>query len=230
MTAHRAAPAHPTQVETTRAWWVRHALLPLLLWAAAMAVLRLGGADHAVTGTLFDPLSQRWLLDAHGAGRALHEGERLLIGAVMLAALVAMTWRRWRRPASYLLLCFALTTSLVSFGKHTTNVACPRNLAEYGGTPRQDGLCFPAGHSSAAFSLVALYFLLGERQPRRRWAGLAAGLVLGLTFAATQWARGMHFPSHDLTSAAIAWSIALVAYTAVYRRRLWGPGHAPAAD
>ena len=215
-------------MESTRAWWIRHALGPLLLWAAALLLLRLGGADGAVASAFHDPLSQRWLLE--GMGRALHGAERLLIGAVMLAALVSTAWRRWRRPASYLLLCFALTVSLASLGKHVTNVACPKDLAEYGGAPRGNGRCFPAGHSSGAFALVALYFLPGERQRRRRWAGLAAGLALGLAFALTQWARGMHFPSHDLTSAAIAWSIALVAYTALYRRHLWDPDHAPAAD
>jgi len=193
-----------------------------------MLLLRLGGGDAAAAGFFFDSATQRWLLE--GMGRGLHGGERLLIGAVMLAALVAMAWRRWRRPASYLLLCFALTTALASLGKHTTDVACPKDRVEYGGTPRQDGLCFPAGHSSAAFSLVALYFLLGERRPRWRHAGLAAGLALGLAFALTQWARGMHVPSHDLTSAALAWVIALVAYTGVYRRRLWDPPDALAAD
>ena len=45
-------------------------------------------------------------------------------------------------------------------------------------------------------------------------------IVLVAVWGATQWARGMHFPSHDLVSAAIAWAVAVCAYTAAYRRRL----------
>ncbi len=213
----------------TQTFWLTHALLPALLCAGLAAGIHLGGWDWALADAFYDPAAQRWLLDP-ALGRALHGGERGLIAAVVLATLAALAWRPWRRPACYLLLCIGLTASLVSLGKHVTAVECPRDLPAYGAQqPRRGGECFPAGHSSAAFSLVALYFLFRER-PRWRRAGLAAGLALGLAFAATQWARGMHFPSHDLTSAAIAWAVALGAYTAVYRRRLWDPRHAPAAD
>ena len=214
----------------TSTFWVTHALLPALLCAGLAAAISIGGWDWAVADAFYDPAARGWLLDP-ALGRALHGGERGLIFAVALGLLAALTQRAWRRPASYLLLCLALTASLVSLGKHVTGVDCPRDLARYGASPRaRAGECFPAGHSSSAFALVALYFLPAARRPRWRRAGLAAGLGLGLAFAATQWGRGMHVPSHDLVSAALAWAVALAAYTAVYRRRLWNPPHAPAAD
>jgi len=214
----------------TQTFWLTHALVPALLCAGLAAAIHLGGWDWALADAFYDPAARRWLLDP-ALGKALHGGERLFIGATTLATLAALPWRRWRRPASYLLLCLVLTASLVSFGKHATTVECPKDLPAYGARPGARGSqCFPAGHSSTAFALVALYFLLRERRPRLRWVGLAAGVALGLAFAATQWARGMHVPSHDLTSAAIAWAVALGAYTAAYRRRLWDPDHAPAAD
>lgn len=233
---------------TTRdRWWFLHAALPALLFAVLFTAFSLGG-DRAVAHALHDPSAGWWLDPGRPISKWLYRGERGVIMAVVLASLgvlVAGTWRasarRWRRPVSFLLLCLAATSGLVSLGKHATNVDCPRALIDYGGRFAQVGLlddrpdawprarCFPAGHSGAAFSLVSLYFLLGAVQPRWRWAGLAAGLGLGLAFASTQWARGMHFPSHDLCSAAIAWAVALGAYTALYRRRLWNV-HAPAAD
>ena len=85
--------------------------------------------------------------------------------------------------------------------------------------------CFPAGHSSGGYAWVALYFVLAGR---RRWAGLAIGLGLGLAFGATQWARGMHFPSHDVVSAAVAWAVALGAYAGLYGKQA-GNADAPAA-
>ena len=214
----------------TQTFWLTHALIPVLLCAGLAAAIQLGGWDWALADALFDPAARRWLLDP-ALGKALHGGERGLIGAVTLTTLAALAWRTWRRPASYLLVCLVFSGAVASFGKHVTAVDCPKDLPAYGARPdARGGGCFPAGHSSTAFALVALYFLLRERRPRWRWAGLATGLALGLGFAATQWARGMHVPSHDLASATIAWAIALGAYTAVYRRRLWDSSHAPAAD
>ena len=229
-------------------WWLLHAAVPALLFATLFAVMHLGGGDRAVARAFHDPSAGWWLDPDLPVSQWLYRSERALIMAAVLVGLGVLAagfWhagaRRWRRPVSYLLLCFAATGGLVSLGKHTTNVDCPRALVDYGGRLAHVGLledrpdalprarCFPAGHSGAALSLVSLYFLLGALQPRWRWAGLAVGLGLGLTFASTQWARGMHFPSHDLFSAAIAWAVALAAYTALYRRRLWD-GNAPAAD
>lgn len=233
----------------TRGWWLAHVLAPALLYLAVFALLQFGGGDRAVGDRLYDAATHSWLFDSRlPVSDLVYEAERSVIFALALAGLVVLIagrWRpgarRWRRAVSYVLACLALTTALVSLGKHTTKVECPRALAEYGGrfphvglfAGRPDelhrGACFPAGHSSAAFAFVSLYFVLGAWQPRRRWAGLALGLGSGFAFAATQWSRGMHFPSHDVTSAALAWTVALVVYVTLYRRRLWEPGHAPAA-
>ncbi|MGH8443332.1 MAG: phosphatase PAP2 family protein [Nevskiaceae bacterium] len=209
------------------------------MFALLFAAMRLAG-DAAVAGLLYDPAAGRWLLDPRlPMSDVLYQGERHLIMITALAGLsvlLAGFWhegaRRWRRGTSYVLICLVATTSLASLGKHTTNVDCPRALAEYGGRYPPIGLfegrpdawpraqCFPAGHSSAAFSFVSLYFVLGAVRPQWRWRGLATGVALGLAFAATQWARGMHVPSHDICSAAIAWAVALATYTVLYRRRL----------
>ena len=237
---------HPVAPRAQEWRWL-HASMPALAFVGAFMVLQLWG--DRVVSVFYDANAARWLLDPDlPLSRLLYRGERALIGALALAGLgvlLGSVWlerlRPWRRPVSYLLVCLVTTTSLVSAGKHLTNVDCPRALIEYGGHFPQVGLlqdrpaawpraqCFPAGHSSAAFAFVSLYFLFGAVRPQWRWRGLAAGLALGLAFGATQWARGMHFPSHDLTSAAIAWVVALGAYTALYRRRLWD-AYAPAPD
>src|SRR5689334_17790336 len=113
-------------MQATRSWWLTHALVPALLCAGLAAAIGFGGWDRICADAFYDAASQRWLLDG-AAGVALHESERLLAGAFAVTALLLMSLRRWRRPASYLLLCFALTTSLVSLGKHTTGVDCPRD-------------------------------------------------------------------------------------------------------
>ena len=222
-------------MESSR-WWLTHAAVPALLAATLFVALQLGG-DRLLAGTLYDPAGQGWLLDPGLAqSRFLYGGERALIfGAVLagLGLLLAGCWfpgiRDWRRPIAFVLLSLGATTALVGAAKQATNVDCPRALVEYGGPRRFVGLfedrpddwpraaCFPAGHSSAAFAFVSLYFVLAAARPRWRWAGLGAGLGFGLAFGATQWARGMHFPSHDVVSAAVAWAVALATNAALYR-------------
>lgn len=228
------------------------ARLAVAAWPAAALLflamlLQWTGADHAVASVLQEGAGGRWLLGSWTPlSKLLYQGERTLIYAVVLGLLGVIAasfrlpaFRQWRRPATFVLACFVVTTGLASFGKHVSNVDCPHALSDYGGSrpyvsllgrrpadlPRAQ--CFPGGHSSAAFSFVSLYFLPGAL-PRRRRLGLAAALGLGFAFAFTQWARGMHFPSHDVTSLAIAWAVAAAA-SALFDRDRGPAGHAPAA-
>jgi len=56
------------------------------------------------------------------------------------------------------------------------------------------------------------YFLLRDGARRRaRWV-LVGAVLLGIAFSIGQEARGAHFISHDLTSAAIVWFLQLFLY------------------
>lgn len=203
------------------------ALPPLALLALA-AVLQWSDADGVLARALYDPAAGRWALDTDlPLSRLLYQGERWLVIAVALATLGVVAAgvghaeeRNLRRPLLYILACLTTTVGIVALGKQVTNVDCPRALADFGGSrpdvglfeDRPDGLpparCFPAGHSSSAFSFVSLFFLPVALSARQRRLGLAVALGTGLAFAATQWARGMHFPSHDACTLAIAWAVA----------------------
>lgn len=217
------------------------ALGPPLFLLLVSALLQTSGADEALARGFYDSVSGRWALDPDlPLSRLLYHGERYLIFAVVLATLGIVVAgigdpgeRGLRRPLVYVLACLLATVTLVSFGKHATNVDCPRALTEFGGSRPHVGLfadrpdslprarCFPAGHSSSAFSFVSLFFLPVTMTARWRRRGLVLGLGAGLAFAATQWARGMHFASHDACSLAIAWMVA--ALMAAAFRRQGGP-------
>ena len=109
---------------------------------------------------------------------------------------------------------------------------CPYDLAEYGGyavhigpfepaPPGQEpGHCFPGGHASAGFSLLAFYFAglaLGNRRLAR--AGLWGGMAAGLAFGMARVAQGAHFLSHNLWSALVCWLVILALYGAVISPR-----------
>lgn len=239
-------------------WRWQHLWLPLFVGTVAVLLAHLTAWDHRVSAYFYDGLQARWTYgQSYWADTLLYHAGKRLIAAVALSSLTAwaasFVWPQlcdWRRPASYLLLCMALSTGLVSLGKRSTGIDCPRDLAAYGG-PRAEvgwfearpvhqpaGRCFPGGHSSGGFSLLALYFLLIERRPRAARMALTGTLLLGGGFALAQWARGSHAPSHDLASATLAWTVAASVYTVAYRRRLWSVrpdrpehmSHASAAD
>ena len=98
---------------------------------------------------------------------------------------------------------------------------CPWDLLRYGGekayyelfSRRPAGMgsagCFPAGHASAGYAWVALYFFYLATRPRWRWWGLGAAMALGMVFGIAQQLRGAHFLSHDLWALMLCWLVAL---------------------
>ena len=119
----------------------------------------------------------------------------ILIGVLaiigFLLSLLPTRLRRWRPELGYLVLSLALATSLVTPLKQLTNVPCPWSLVQYGGTEihtpllsarpgsNKAGRCWPGGHASSGFSLLALFFALRDRFPRAARGALIGALALG---------------------------------------------------
>lgn len=203
-------------------------------------LLQYGGIDIWVADHFYDFTKGRWrFADSWLANTVVHDWGRNMIAVIFLLSLVLLVtslWRRglrrWRRELGYLAVTMLLTTALAGIGKHLTNVDCARDLERYGGSrpyvelladkpghlPR--GACFPGGHSSGAFALFALVFLAALHWPRYTPHVVTLVLMLGLSYAVTQWGRGAHFPSHDLWSAYLAWLVAHgLAVVMLLRRR-----------
>lgn len=221
--------------------WLRHVGLPLALLAAAVALQQSGSLDQRIADGFFERETSRWV-GAHTwwAETLIHELGRWVVWGIGIAALAlaaaGSTWRPLappRRAALYVACCMALGPALVAAGKALTDIGCPRQLTRYGGerpfvgllderpaqAPR--GECFPGGHSSGAFALVALGFAC--RPAARARALLAGAIALGGVFSLGQWTRGAHFPSHDLASAAICWGVAGLLFLGPFGSRLWAP-------
>lgn len=202
----------------TRVGWLTPTFgLLLLALLAKLTGIDFWVADHFADGAEGFPWRHAWLTQ-----ELLHDGGAWLIRAyaLVLLALVLFGHPPLRRIATYLLLTTALTTGSVSLIKHAIDKDCPWDLDRYGGSRptlhllygnvpgKAPGHCFPGGHSSGGFSLLGLYFVM--RRYRPAWASRVLLMVtfVGGGFALTQWMRGAHFVSHDLTSAAMAWLVA----------------------
>ena len=199
-----------------RAWWLAAAFLVLNL-----LLLGFGGdlwiADHVYALQGHD---WRWR-HAFVTETVLHVGGRrfsalawLLVVATCGACFVDPALRVRRAALGKLALSVLASTSIVALLKRWSSVQCPWSLPRYGGellhAGMQAGHCFPAGHASAGYAWLALYFFFVAVRPAWRWHGLGVGLGLGLTFGIAQQLRGAHFLSHDLWAAAICWAVALL--------------------
>ncbi len=219
-------------------WVVWQLLLPLVAFIAANFVLLQLGGDRWVAGHLYVWEGGRWALQDGFVTRTLiHEGGKRLsalawFGVVACAVLAwrRPAWRAWRKPLLYLALAVLLSTSIVAWMKSWTHVDCPWDLVGFGGTRSYHdllavlpphaapGRCFPAGHASAGYAWLALFFFFGSTRPGWRWRGLAAGLCLGAVFGISQQLRGAHFVSHDVWTVTICWLVALLLHRAMFAR------------
>ncbi len=152
----------------------------------------------------------------------------ILFAAIAVAGfmlgLIFSRFRDWRRPLGYLVLAMSLSTAMVTPLKTLTAVQCPWSLSEFGGkqsyspllgarpATTSPGRCWPGGHASAGFSLLALYFVLRDRRPRAARIALSVALGLGSVFSLGRMMQGAHFLSHNVWTLLLDWIICLSCY------------------
>ena len=203
---------------------------PAGLMLLAAMLLEWLDLDRAVARALFfHPAAGGWVGSGAGdwwARQLIHSDGRWLVRCIAAGALacwaLSFSWPRlapWRRQALYVLSGMVLVTLTVGLLKLLTDVDCPWDLEGFGGThpyvtlfaDRPDYLhaarCFPGAHSSSGFALLAFYFVLRGGTPQWSRVAFLFAAAVGVVFSVGQQARGAHFLSHDLTSAALAWGM-----------------------
>lgn len=213
---------------------LQHLLLPALVFAGIVLLLDARSVDLRLADWIYRQLGSAWTLrDAWLTRDLLHTGGRRLVGALFLllmlltaGASVLRSMQSWRRALWYLVLSVVLAGLTVNLLKRLTHIDCPWDLLRYGGEFPYTGLldahpgsfrygaCFPAGHASAGYAWLGLYFVVRECLPQLRWQVLGVVLGTGMVFGVAQQLRGAHFLSHDLWTLAICWSVAVLLYAA----------------
>lgn len=202
---------------------------PSLLWPslAVLAVVGffglpgLGGerVDLWFQGFFWD--GKAWLIPHEAPwGRWLaYDGPKAVIilfaVATLLLAIKATVTGAASRVLWFNLACLAAVSLLCTQLRAWSQMATPLDLKLYGGVwehllllqAKPSGYpshAFPAGHASGGFALICLYWSWPKA---RRAVGLCFGLGLGLWMGLYQIARGEHFLSHTLATAALAWLV-----------------------
>ncbi|MGH8081546.1 MAG: phosphatase PAP2 family protein [Lysobacter sp.] len=256
--ARTQAAASARDAAADRRFLIGHLLWPLIALAVLSAWAMLLGGDFWLADRFYAWQGGQWSLQRaflteaviHQFGRDASTAAWLGVFGFWLVARLRPKLADWRRPLGYLLLASLISIALVSGLKSLTNMDCPWDLSRYGGTREffgvfslrpsglARGICFPAGHASAGYGWIGLYFFFLMTQPRLRWLGLGIALGFGALFGFSQQLRGAHFVSHDVWTLSISWFVSLALYlamggrrsqvsTAFEHRRLAGDANAP---
>ena len=141
----------------------------------------------------------------------------------MLLSIKIKSIRQYNHFCLVMLFSFILIAGLIAGAKSFTNVYCPYQLDIYNGLypfvrilesypdnfiQPKIGRCFPAGHATAGFAFLGLFYAF-KKKSYRLW-GLTCGLLLGWIAGIYQMLRGQHFLSHTLFSMIAALMLLIV--------------------
>lgn len=224
---------------------------PALVLLLALLLKETTRLDRVVSDFFFDtatrtfPLRYDFFLDV-----VMHRWAKywvIAIGIAVLAgcllSLVVARLAKWRRLLLFLTLALGLAPAAVSALKAGSIRYCPYDLAAYGGyaphlglfdstpPPLGPGHCFPGGHASAGFCLLAFYFVgYALKRPSLARAGLWTGIIAGLALGTGRVAQGAHFLSHNLWTGLICWTVIVLLYILILgpRRTVVAPAQAVA--
>ena len=143
---------------------------------------------------------------------------------IWLASFKVEKLRPVRWSYGYFFCMVILSTSIIGLLKSQSAHACPWNStipASQGffwDFSASKGHCFPGGHASTGFALMAGYAVFRQSNRKRAYFFLVSGCILGFAMGWAQMMRGAHFLSHNLWTAWIIWLINVVFYFFNYKR------------
>jgi len=203
----------------------RREMLGVLIGAAGLtltlALFASGQIDEQLQWLFYDPATRAWIFPARDPlwRPVLYTGPKVALtilsvglGLVLVAGFFRERLRHFRLTVVYLVACLALVPIAANGLKAVTNIACPSQVAPFGGRLPHVGLfepyppgeasqrryrCWPAAHASGGFALLGLGFLGFWR---RVWVGFVPGMAVGWIMGLYQMAKGAHFLSHTLVT------------------------------
>jgi membrane-associated PAP2 superfamily phosphatase len=226
--------------ETRARLCLRH-LLSAMVIALALVALEATSLDATVSGWFYDPASGAFPLRYNAVLETVsHQWAKQLVIfiagcaiALFLLSFVLPELGPLRRPLLFLALAMTLAPLAVALLKAASARHCPWSLLQYGGFAPHLGLfdaapagfeagkCFPAGHASTGFCLMAFHFFgRALRLPRlERW-GLHGGMIAGFALGLGRVAQGAHFLSHVLWAGVVCWTVIVILHAVVRPERL----------
>ena len=197
--------------------------LGLLMLIAVLLLEKWTDIDLIIQNQIYDFDANSWPIDEAKHKKLtviFYDGLKYFLMSVAICCLISLAasikcvnLRSYNHFCLMMLLSFIFVPVIIAGAKAYTNVYCPYQLDLYGGrfpfvrildaypadfVQPKLGKCFPAGHSTAGFAFLGLFYAFYK--PIYRIAGLFCGLTLGWIAGVYQMLRGQHFLSHTVFS------------------------------
>lgn len=205
-----------------------------LLLAGVILLFGLNGSiDVWVQNHFYDSQTHQWLIvegERPWLDFLLYDGIKrgLIIAYVLLLLTLVIGYKtawvqRHKKQLSLLILSAIFVPMVIVSLKNVTNTPCPKDCRMYGGIYPNIGVldpypkefcqkskirCWPAGHASFGFALMAFYFVF-ERK-RHAIMALAGALTVAWSMGGYKILKGDHFLSHTIVAMIMGWLIILI--------------------
>jgi len=207
-----------------------------------IALFEYTSLDIYIQNYFFQIDTQSWLLnrDEPILKFILYDGiKRLLIVFAVSILLALVLFRKKELIKKYktgliiLLLSSIIVPLSVGSLKAVSNTPCPKNIEYYGGeypdikvfeeypkefVQKEKIKCWPAGHASGGFALMALFFFFKKR--RNQMLALSFAICIGWSMGLYKMLIGDHFLSHTLVTMTLAWLIILILAKILKRKEI----------
>jgi membrane-associated PAP2 superfamily phosphatase len=207
-------------------------IITAILLIAVIALFQFTQLDITVQNFFYNFETKTWLIDKNEPILKffLYDGLKtaLIIFAVaILFSLILFRKKaiiqKYKKGLMIVLASAIFVPLLIGSLKAITNTPCPCNIVNFNGTypdikvfdsyPKDfvqtsKAKCWPGGHASGGFALMALFFLFKTSTNKKR--ALITGLVVGWSMGTYKMLLGDHFLSHTIITMIIAWLIILI--------------------
>ena len=131
--------------------------------------------------------------------------------------------QEYKKGLIIVLLAAIFVPVIIGSLKTISNTPCPCNIVSFNGTYPDTKVfdsypkdfiqtskvkCWPAGHASGGFALMALFFLF--KTPKNQKRALIGALVIAWGMGTYKMLLGDHFLSHSIITMIMAWLIILI--------------------
>lgn len=188
--------------------------------------------DIFIQSFFYDFNTKTWLIDKNEPILKLffYDGFKKIFILFSILILISLIFFRktnlikeYKKGLLIVLLSTIFVPTIVVSLKNNTNTPCPCNLATFGGDypnikvfdsyPKdfiQESKikCWPAGHASMGFSLMALFFLFKTASNQKK--ALITSIILGFITGSYKMLLGDHFLSHTLVTMILSWLTILI--------------------
>ena len=203
-----------------------------ILLVTVIAFFQFSNLDIFVQNFFYNFESKVWLIDKDEPILKffLYDGMKVFLILIAVAILFSLVFLRkkkliqeYKKGLIIVLLSAIFIPLMIGSLKAISNTPCPCNIVNFNGVypdikvfdsyPKDfvqpsKAKCWPAGHASGGFALMALFFLF--KTPINQKKALIGALIVGWSMGTYKMLLGDHFLSHTIITMLLAWLIILL--------------------